>query len=81
MDRIPPVLGVVEMAELLALHEDVVSRMCKRGEIPAVKRAGRWRILREDFTAWLRPVGATVETVESRASRVAAALTGARLDD
>ncbi len=47
------VLTVREVAELLKLAEKTVYSMAQRGEIPAFKVRGQWRIQRTDLQAWI----------------------------
>lgn len=47
------VLTIREVAELLKLAGKTVYSMAQRGEIPAFKVRGQWRIQRTDLTAWI----------------------------
>ena len=49
----PQPLNTDEVAEELRLQIYTVRKMCEKGEIPAVKLAGRWYIRREDLDALL----------------------------
>lgn len=47
------VLTIKEVAALLKLAGKTVYSMAQRGEIPAFKVRGQWRIQRADLTAWI----------------------------
>jgi len=47
------VLTIKDVARLLRLAEKTVYSMAKRGELPAFKVRGQWRIRRVDFEAWM----------------------------
>lgn len=42
-----------EIAAKADLHVVTVRRIIQRGELPAYKLAGQWRVEPEDFDAWL----------------------------
>ena len=42
-------LGVGQAAQRLGCHVDTVKRRISRGELPAVKVAGRWRVNVQDL--------------------------------
>ena len=47
-----------DLVELTGLHLDTIYGCIKRGLFPgAVKLAGRWRIPREDYEAWIAGEG------------------------
>jgi excisionase family DNA binding protein len=50
----PEFLTVKEVAEIVRLHERVVRRAIRRGELRASKPCGRIRIRRADLEAWLK---------------------------
>ncbi len=47
------VLTIKEVADLLKLAEKTVYSMAQRGELPAFKVRGQWRIQRVDLQAWI----------------------------
>jgi excisionase family DNA binding protein len=47
------VLTIREVADLLKLAGKTIYSMAQRGEIPAFKVRGQWRIQRTDLTAWI----------------------------
>lgn len=47
------VLTIKEVAALLKLAEKTVYSMAQRGELPAFKVRGQWRIRRLDFDSWM----------------------------
>ena len=47
------ILTVKEVAGLLKLAEKTVYSMAQKGELPAFKVRGQWRIRRVDFDAWV----------------------------
>ncbi len=47
------VLTIKDVARILRLAEKTVYSMAKRGELPAFKVRGQWRIRRLDFDAWM----------------------------
>lgn len=47
------VLTIKDVAVLLKLAEKTVYSMAQRGEIPAFKIRGQWRIRRADLEAWI----------------------------
>lgn len=47
------VLTIREAAALLKLAEKTVHSMAQRGEIPAFKIRGQWRIRRLDYDKWM----------------------------
>lgn len=48
-----PALSVKQVAEFLHVNERTIYRLVGRGELPAFKVAGAWRILEEDMRAWI----------------------------
>lgn len=46
------ILTVKEAASLLKLAEKTVCPMAQRGELPAFKVRGQWRIRHVDFDTW-----------------------------
>jgi excisionase family DNA binding protein len=42
-----------DVAEILALNVVTIRRMCARGDLPARKIAGKWRIGQYDLKAWM----------------------------
>ena len=49
----PPVLTLLEMAELLRIHPTILYRMIKRGEIPSFRVGSEHRFNREVIDAWV----------------------------
>ncbi|HHH31186.1 MAG TPA: DNA-binding protein [Polyangiaceae bacterium] len=47
------VLTIKEVAVLLKLAEKTVYSMAQKGELPAFKVRGQWRIRRADFDEWM----------------------------
>jgi excisionase family DNA binding protein len=47
------VLTIREIAELLKLAEKTVYSMAQRGEIPAFKVRGQWRVRRSEMERWI----------------------------
>lgn len=50
---IDEILTVSEVAELLKVAEKTVYTMAQKGELPAFKVRGQWRLKREDIHAWI----------------------------
>jgi len=48
------VLTIKDVARALRLAEKTVYSMAKRGELPAFKVRGQWRIRRVDFDVWMK---------------------------
>ena len=49
-----PVMTVAEAAAFLKVSDDVLYPMLARGEIPAGKVKGQWRLIEDDLLNWLR---------------------------
>ena len=47
------ILNIRETAELLRVAEKTVYSMAQRGELPAFKVRGQWRVRRVDLDAWI----------------------------
>jgi excisionase family DNA binding protein len=47
------ILNIREVAELLRVAEKTVYSMAQRGELPAFKVRGQWRVRRGDLDAWI----------------------------
>lgn len=47
------ILNIREVAELLRLAEKTVYSMAQKGELPAFKIRGQWRIRRADLDDWI----------------------------
>lgn len=47
------VLTIKEIASLLKLAEKTVYSMAQRGELPAFKVRGQWRVRKADFETWI----------------------------
>jgi excisionase family DNA binding protein len=47
------VFTIKDMAVILKLAEKTVYSMAQRGELPAFKVRGQWRVRRVDFERWL----------------------------
>ena len=56
-------LTVEEVAEYLQLDKHTIYRMARRGEIPAIKIAGKWRFKKEKIDEWLLNMENTIENV------------------
>lgn len=52
-DDMDPALTVKEVAELLSVNERTVYRLVQRGDLPAFKVGGAWRLLQADVVAWI----------------------------
>lgn len=50
-ENAPALLGVREISELLGVCTDAVWKMCRRGELPAVKIGKRWYVKKTDLLA------------------------------
>ncbi|MBI5900244.1 MAG: helix-turn-helix domain-containing protein [Rhodocyclales bacterium] len=48
------VMTVAEAAAFLKVSDDVLYPMLARGEIPAGKVKGQWRLIEDDLLNWLR---------------------------
>jgi excisionase family DNA binding protein len=62
-----PVLTIKDVARLLKLTEKTVYAMAKKGELPAFKIRGQWRIRREDFENWIRSHSERARPTEDKA--------------
>jgi excisionase family DNA binding protein len=47
------ILNIREVAELLRVADKTVYSMAQRGELPAFKVRGQWRVRRVDLDAWI----------------------------
>lgn len=47
------ILNIREVEELLRVAEKTVYSMAQRGELPAFKVRGQWRVRRADLDAWI----------------------------
>jgi excisionase family DNA binding protein len=47
------VLTISEVAEVLRVHPTTIYRAVKRGELPAFKIGGNWRVSRASLELWL----------------------------
>lgn len=47
------ILTIKDVASLLKLAEKTIYSMAQRGEIPAFKVRGQWRVRRVDFDDWV----------------------------
>lgn len=56
------VLTIKEVADLLKLAEKTVYSMAQRGELPAFKVRGQWRIQSVDLQAWIESQKRTGDT-------------------
>jgi len=48
------ILTVAQAAEFLQISGDVLYPMIARGDIPAAKVRGQWRLIDDDLVEWLR---------------------------
>ena len=46
------ILTVVEVSDFLRLHPTTVYRLVRKGELPAFKIGGGWRISTKDLDLW-----------------------------
>lgn len=53
--KLPEVLWVEDLADILGLGQIQIRRKIRKGEIPAKRLGKRWYILREQLIATLRP--------------------------
>jgi len=60
------VLTIKEVAVLLKLASKTVYSMAQRGELPAFKVRGQWRIRRADFEAWMEQQSQRTRVAEGR---------------
>ena len=47
------ILTIKEVAALLKVADKTIYSMAQRGEIPAFKVRGQWRLRRQDIDAWI----------------------------
>ena len=47
---------IYQVADLLQFHHNSIRRMIKRGELPAVKMGGVWRISKADLEQFTKPM-------------------------
>lgn len=52
----PAVLRVEHLAELLGVTPNAIGESARRGNLPAVKRLGKWMMTQEAFRAWMSGV-------------------------
>ena len=43
------ILTVAQAAEFLQVHPDTIYRLMDKGQIPAAKIRGSWRLIRQEF--------------------------------
>lgn len=48
------ILTVSQAAEFLQVSDDTLYPMLTRGDIPAAKIKGQWRLIRQDLIDWMR---------------------------
>ena len=53
-EDLPLVLTVEETAQVLRVTAKLITEMCRKGELPAVKVGRAWRIKRDDVLAYLQ---------------------------
>jgi excisionase family DNA binding protein len=53
-DLFEPLLDVEQAAELLRLHPKTIQKLCREGEIPAVRHGKYWRFRASALDAWVR---------------------------
>ncbi|MBA7583309.1 hypothetical protein ES708_25250 [subsurface metagenome] len=56
-------MTIEEVAEYLKLNVHTVYKLAQRGEIPAIKLGGSWRLRKQEIYSWL----ATKMTMEKKA--------------
>ena len=54
-------LHIADVAERLELSTNTVYTLAQRGELPAFKLAGKWRVRPEALEAWIRQQAAEAE--------------------
>jgi len=47
------ILTIQEVAELLKVADKTIYSMAQKGELPAFKVRGQWRLRRQDIDAWI----------------------------
>lgn len=47
------ILTIKEVAELLKVADKTIYSMAQRGELPAFKVRGQWRLRRQDIDTWI----------------------------
>jgi len=52
-DKLDRVLTITEVAEVLRLHPTTIYRLVKRGDLPAFKIGGSWRVSSASLDQWL----------------------------
>jgi excisionase family DNA binding protein len=52
MPKTRKILTVVEVSEFLRLHPTTVYRLLRKGELPAFKIGGGWRVNQHDLDLW-----------------------------
>lgn len=52
MAKSKKILTVVEVSEFLRLHPATVYRLLRKGELPAFKIGGGWRVNMHDLDLW-----------------------------
>lgn len=65
-------------ARMARVSESTVRRWCDEGRIAAVRPAGRWRIYRSEYLAWIKPDYTPVVAAVKRSLTVAALPAGKR---
>lgn len=53
MAKLNSVLTIGEVAEILRVHPATIYRLVKKGDLPAFKIGGNWRINLKVLDAWL----------------------------
>ncbi len=51
--RVEPIWDTVDAARYLRVHPRTITRMAKRGELPAIHLGRLWRFRKDDLDAWL----------------------------
>ncbi len=51
MDKL---LTTREVADILRMRVETITRKAEQGQLPAIKVGGRWRVPEERFQSWLR---------------------------
>ena len=68
-NRMSEYLSAAEAAKILGCSDTLIRKRIQSGELPATKRRGSWRILRDDLDAQSRPYEGDDETPERENAR------------
>lgn len=75
-DPMDQVLTVREVADFFKIHPTTVSRMVKRGELPAFRVGSDWRFTRASIEEWLQ---SRIQNPLPDSGRLARGTNGARI--